>query len=225
MSAANWGDIPTWAAAIFAGAAAAFAGYTLRAQAKQINDLREKEVFAGRLMAYQAHSYARELTRHVAAMWGHNSSPSRPRVALNNLSPAAISNISVRVFAGNHDYEIEEPVLTLVSLDDEPVDGSRWEYSHPPMTAAEARGPLPPRFSREWTFRAKTMPADTALRFEVEFTDEAGGIWRYDQDGRATLTNNPADIGNTANPNGPTSRLRLCRRPQRQISGESTSDH
>ncbi|MFE9645303.1 hypothetical protein ACFYO0_14540 [Streptomyces sp. NPDC006365] len=40
MSAANWGDVPTWMAAIFAGGAALFAYLTIKSQREQIAEQR-----------------------------------------------------------------------------------------------------------------------------------------------------------------------------------------
>lgn len=41
MSDIDWGDAPTWIAAVFAGGAAWFAGMTLRSQRRQIDEQRE----------------------------------------------------------------------------------------------------------------------------------------------------------------------------------------
>ncbi|XMN09322.1 hypothetical protein ACK8N7_26430 [Streptomyces griseobrunneus] len=41
MSSIDWGDAPTWIAAIFAGGAALFAGLTIRSQRQQIAEQRE----------------------------------------------------------------------------------------------------------------------------------------------------------------------------------------
>ncbi|MFC8862666.1 hypothetical protein [[Kitasatospora] papulosa] len=44
MSSVDWGDAPTWIAAVFAGGAALFAGMTIRSQRQQID---EQRVFIG----------------------------------------------------------------------------------------------------------------------------------------------------------------------------------
>ncbi|MEU9271795.1 hypothetical protein AB0E04_41250 [Streptomyces sp. NPDC048251] len=44
MSGMNWGDVPTWVAAIFAGGVALFAYQTIRSQQEQIG---EQRVFIG----------------------------------------------------------------------------------------------------------------------------------------------------------------------------------
>ncbi|MFJ1869951.1 hypothetical protein [Streptomyces chartreusis] len=41
MSAVNWGDVPTWGAALFAGGAAWFAYQTIKSQRQQIREQRE----------------------------------------------------------------------------------------------------------------------------------------------------------------------------------------
>ncbi|MFI7014398.1 hypothetical protein [Streptomyces sp. NPDC050164] len=41
MSAVDWGDVPTWAAAVFAGGAALFAYQTIRSQREQIGEQRQ----------------------------------------------------------------------------------------------------------------------------------------------------------------------------------------
>ncbi|MFE5996754.1 hypothetical protein ACFQ6C_07650 [Streptomyces sp. NPDC056454] len=41
MSSIDWGDAPTWIAAVFAGGAALFAGLTIRSQRQQIAEQRE----------------------------------------------------------------------------------------------------------------------------------------------------------------------------------------
>ncbi|MFE1329744.1 hypothetical protein [Streptomyces microflavus] len=185
MSSVDWGDAPTWIAAVFAGGAALFAGLTIRSQRQQIA---EQRAFIGEQS--QNLQLERALLRAQADDRRHEQAR-----ALRVRARTSWTNLSDEGDAGPDDHWL----VTVQNGSDEPITDV-WVRFGDTYTARDAtqmnesgrsvgtpRGvPLSligPR--RGFRFTSSALPEATLanMRPSVLFRDAAGVRWRLDDEG------------------------------------------
>ncbi|MFH9610435.1 hypothetical protein [Streptomyces sp. NPDC017448] len=186
MSSVDWGDAPTWIAAVFAGGAALFAGLTIRSQRQQI---REQQHFIAEqsqnLALERAELHAAEETRRWAQAKqvtmifdtsGYRERDSagsligydRWRVKVANGSDEPVKDVKVR-FGDTYDaanaVEVESQHL--------PDSGRRG-------VPVAVLGPQRTAVFESPRWQEATVDNNRPV---LQFTDAAGAVWRRDEHG------------------------------------------
>lgn len=188
MSDIDWGDAPTWIAAVFAGLAALAAGMTLRSQRKQLDQqqtqLNEQREFIREQSANlqlereilradaddRKRGQARQVTMeaHVQGVGGGFSGESREywQARIKNSSAEPIHDVSVQCGA--------QLTATNVNV----IGGTTRTGPRPaPLDLLSAR------FSAEFGTEQSASGTLESERPVVFFTDNAGVRWRLDEHG------------------------------------------
>lgn len=173
MESIDWGDAPTWIAAIFAGLAALFAGLTIKSQRKQITEQREFIGEQSRNLQLERDALEagmQERRRAQAELVYVGRSDRGPIGVIKNHSGAPIRDVALR--AG--DLHATDAVLAQPG-DNRFPDGARTELPFPLVGAG-----------RVATFRfgpieRESPPIQEA--FVATFTDADGIKWQRDEHG------------------------------------------
>lgn len=189
--AVNWGDAPTWFAGIFGAVAAFYALRGFRTQRKQVADLAEKQALTDKLLAYQAHAYARSIITGVAVEWLEAEHPDERCVILKNLSSASISDISLTATLGGIPCVVLDRASKLVNIDSGSLAMAHGWASPGEVATQESFGTVIPQSGVRWVVHADNAPAGAELAYTVEFNDEVGGRWSHDENDRVRLINGP----------------------------------
>lgn len=186
----HWGDAPTWSAAVGGAVAVVYAVRGFRIQRAQLADqradlakLEKKQALTDRLLAYQAHAYARSLITGVETHWEEVGHPGRRLVRLTNESQATITALELHATLGGIECMILDPVRELTTTNFNAGHMPGWgcvqEYS-----AADSFSAVRPGTGRDWTVHADNAPADAQLKFTLKIADEVNGRWTIDENGR-----------------------------------------
>ncbi|MFG3426154.1 hypothetical protein [Streptomyces californicus] len=186
MSSVDWGDAPTWIAAVFAGGAALFAGLTIRSQRQQITEQRQfideqSQNLALERAALRAAEEARRWAQAkqvtmICGPGGYRERDSggsfigydRWRVEVTNGSDEPVRDVMVRfgdTYAAANAVEFESRHLP---------DGGRRGV---PVTVL---GPQRTVVFESPRWQEATVDNNRPI---VQFTDAAGAIWRRDEHG------------------------------------------
>ncbi|MEU9861314.1 hypothetical protein AB0D99_10580 [Streptomyces sp. NPDC047971] len=182
MSDIDWGDAPTWIAALFAGGAAWFAGRTLGSQRKQIKEQREfirEQSENLQLERNELRAQADDRKRQQAASveMTPRLEQTRPTadspwngtwiVKVVNMSPEPVHEVSV---------QFEDPDLVVRFYTD--PDFRRGTPAVPPVEVVRGDG------GSIWFQSSSTLASDMEARLPILFfTDNAGVRWRRDVHG------------------------------------------
>jgi len=186
----HWGDAPTWIAAVGGGVAAFYAFRTFRSQSRQVKDLAERQILSDQLVAYQARAYARALTAEVRVTWQDGPRPTERYITLHNESGATISEVSLTASLDGQTCSLSDAVdvlMRLLASMQSLTSLSGWALQEPTTLAESLASPVPPEFGRRWLVNRDGASADAPLAYQVQFTDEVGGRWTYDEHDRARL--------------------------------------
>jgi hypothetical protein len=181
-------------AAIFAARAFRLQNEQVKEQRQQLKKLTKQQALTDRLLAYQAHTYARSLISGVELDWGSTDHPGRRRIRLGNQSQTAIADLSIDASLGGIPCMLVAPLQDLM----DPGPGAslafpRWAPVGE-LTIENCFGPIGPHMGREWTVHADNAPIDAELKLSLRFTDELGGRWTINEDGHARLQDEQ-DVG------------------------------
>ena len=179
----DFGDVPTWAAAIGAAIATAFAGSAFQLQRRQLQELDKRQEISDRLLTYQAHIAAVSSVRKVVyervvakLMPDSPDQPTKGRIIaiIGNEAEGAIVNVTFR--------------MRLDSTELLP-DKLQWGFRHAngmwSHTGANAPlGPVKLLPGQRITAQANLPHAipDDKVEVTARFTDEVGTRWQYNQD-------------------------------------------
>ncbi|MEV7491428.1 hypothetical protein AB0O08_11805 [Streptomyces anulatus] len=185
MSSIDWGDAPTWIAAVFAGGAALFAGLTIRSQRQQISEQREFITEQSQNLALErAELRAAEAARRSAqakqvSMTYKTNGQLQPSGSLGgydrwwvevvNGSDETVRNVMVR-FGDTYDAA----TATENGFRRHPDQGRRG-------VPVAALGP-----GRTVTFQSPRWSSEATIdnnRPALQFTDAAGAVWQRDEHG------------------------------------------
>jgi hypothetical protein len=193
----DWGDVPTWGATIFAGAAAWAAYRTLKSQRDQIKEQREYIAAQEGVLALQRDdlladaaerrvAQARQIKLHAELTVSRESIVAhtdlqrvRPldtwRVTISNESPDPVREVNV--IYGRADQSLEAYETTL----------GKHTTNGPSLLPISVIGP-----GRRFECRSSTIPATIvkSRRPTATFTDASGRRWRLEDAG--TLTELPS---------------------------------
>lgn len=190
----NWGDAPTWLAAVFAGGAALFAYQTIRSQREQIGEQRQ-------FIAEQSATLELERAELRAAAEDRKWAQARQ---LRMHHHKAISR-HIDGIAGEEDHWI----VTILNTSDAPVHGIEVRfgtayvavevYELAPSATHNLGAQLGDRLAapvhllgpgRAVRFKSQLWPASTLHnnRPSVTFTDDSGVRWTLDSYGKLEET-------------------------------------
>lgn len=191
----DFGDVPTWVAAIAAIGAGWFAARAFGLQQTQLAEMRKAQEESGLLLKYQAHEAARAFARQVGCNWMIQKLAA-PAVGdeiagyvvatLRNESEGSVSNVAFRLLLSGH-------VL--------PPDGATWDVRWPddgrwtPVPAniglpSEAETPVetvPPNNGLTARWNMGRLPQPSEAKVEIRFTDEPGTRWHVASDGKLSV--------------------------------------
>lgn len=189
MSSIDWGDAPTWIAAVFAGGAALFAGLTIRSQRQQIAEQRQ-------FIAEQSQNLALERAELHAAE-GTRRRAQAKQVSMVYRTSGYRERDSDGSFIGYDRWKVE-----IANGSDEPVRDVKVRFgdTYDAANAVEAESRHLPDSGRRGVPVAVLGPGRTAVfessrwqevtvdnnRPALQFTDAAGAVWRRDEDGVLT---------------------------------------
>lgn len=186
----DWGDAPTWIAAIFAGGAALFAYMTIKSQRQQIS---EQRTFIGE----QSENLTLERAELRAALEGRRWAQAK-QVVMTYETGGASARDSTGSLAGydrwvvhvsNGSDDLVRDVLVRFGDTYNAASAVEMDTRHLPdggrrAVPADVIGP-----GRQVQFESPRLGEVTVdnNRPELRFTDAAGTAWRRDQHGVLTL--------------------------------------
>lgn len=188
MSSIDWGDAPTWIAAVFAGGAALFAGLTIRSQRQQIA---EQRAFIGEQSQNLALERAELQAAKEARRWAQ-AKQIEMRFATRSSGPD-----SEGISRGYEGW-----LVTVTNRSDEPARNLlvRFGDTYNATSATEIDSEYLPGHGRRGVPLDVLGPGRAACfesprwqeatvdnnRPALQFTDAAGAVWRRDEHGVLT---------------------------------------